>query len=353
MSDYNIGLVERSSTNGQSGPLHQSPDVTYAVEAHGLVKRYGDTIALAGIDLLVPVGTVTAVLGPNGASKTTAVRILTTLSKADEGDAVVAGYDVRTQATEVRRRIGLAAQDATVDHLLTGRENLVMLGELHQLSRKESAARAGVLLDDFSLADAADRVVSGYSGGMRRRLDLAATLVARPSVLFLDEPTTGLDPRGRSELWTVIDTLVDRGTTVVLTTQYLEEAERLADDIVVIDRGRVIARGDTRSLKRTVGGDQVQVVVADPARLADAARIVGRVTEFDPTVDAATRTITAPTIQGVETVVLVAQGLSQAGVAVDDLSLRQPTLDEVFMTLTGSTPDEAHADDDHAEEATS
>jgi len=354
VSDNNLGLVERCSTNEQSSRPHHtpqhSPGVSHAVEAHGLVKRYGSTTALAGIDLHVPVGTVTAVLGPNGAGKTTAVRILSTLTTADDGEAVVAGFDVRKQATEVRRRIGLAAQDATVDHLLTGRENLVMLGELHQLRRKESAARASVLLEDFSLTDAADRVVSGYSGGMRRRLDLAATLVARPSVLFLDEPTTGLDPRGRSELWTVIDTLVDRGTTVVLTTQYLEEAERLADDIVVIDRGRVIARGDTRSLKRTVGGDQVQVVVADEARLDDAARIVGQVTEFDPTVDVATRTITAPTNQGVETVVLVAKGLSEAGVAVDDLSLRQPTLDEVFMTLTGST---AHDDENNAEEATS
>ena len=235
-----------------------------------------------------------------------------------------------------------------------------MLGELHQLSRRESVERADGLLDDFSLAEAADRVVSGYSGGMRRRLDLAATLVARPRVLFLDEPTTGLDPRGRSELWTVIDTLVGRGTTVVLTTQYLEEAERLADDIVVIDKGRVIARGDSRTLKRTVGGDQVQVVVSNGERISEAARIVGRVAEFDPTVDVATRTITAPTNQGVETVVLVAQGLTEAGIAVDDLSLRQPTLDEVFMTLTGSPPDDPAAeniDDNHddptAEEATS
>jgi ABC-2 type transport system ATP-binding protein len=217
-----------------------------------------------------------------------------------------------------------------------------MLGELHQISRKESAARAATLLEEFSLSEAADRVVSGYSGGMRRRLDLAATLVSRPKVLFLDEPTTGLDPRGRSELWTVIDTLVDRGTTVVLTTQYLEEAERLADDIVVIDHGRVIARGDTRTLKRTVGGDQVHVVVADPSRLEDTARIVDQVTGFDSVTDVASRSITAPTNQGVETVVLVAKGLAEAGIAVDDLSIRQPTLDEVFLSLTGST---AHDDD--------
>ncbi len=245
--------------------------------ARGLVKRYGDTIALGGIDLEVPTGTVTAILGPNGAGKTTAVRILTTLSEADEGTALVAGFDVRSSGNEVRRRIGLAAQDATVDPLLTGRENLVMIGELHQLGRRDAEQRAAELLDQFSLADAADRVVSGYSGGMRRRLDLAATLVARPSVLFLDEPTTGLDPRARLELWAVLDTLVDTGTTLLLTTQYLEEAERLADDIIVIDQGRIIARGDSRKLKREVGGDHVQIVVTDPDQLDLAARVLGDV----------------------------------------------------------------------------
>ena len=211
------------------------------------------------------------------------MRILTTLTEADEGHATVAGFDVRTHRTEVRRRIGLAAQDATVDPLLTGRENLVMLGELHQFCRRESKARAAELLADFSLADAADRSRGGYSGGMRRRLDLAATLVARPQVLFLDEPTTGLDPRGRSELWTVLDTLVDLGITVLLTTQYLEEAERLADDIVVIDHGRIIARGDARKLKREIGGDHIQVVVVEPAHLAEAAAIVARITGNEPT----------------------------------------------------------------------
>ena len=332
MSENNTGLIERRSRQAAPAPS----GIAYAVDAKGLVKRYGDTVALAGIDLQVPVGTVTAVLGPNGAGKTTAVRILATLTQADEGTATVAGFDVGRQANEVRRRIGLAAQDATVDPLLTGRENLVMLGQLHQLSRKESAERARVLLEDFSLTEAADRVVSGYSGGMRRRLDLAATLMSRPSVLFLDEPTTGLDPRARAELWAVIDTLVDRGTTVVLTTQYLDEAERLADDIVVIDHGKVIARGDARTLKRTVGGDQVRVVVSDPDRLADAARIVEDVTGYDVVVDTASRTVTGPTGRGVETVVLVAQGLLRSRIGVDDLSLGQPTLDEVFLTLTGS-----------------
>jgi ABC-2 type transport system ATP-binding protein len=313
---------------------------SYAVRARGLVKRYGETTALAGIDLEVPTGTVTAVLGPNGAGKTTAVRILTTLSEPDEGEASVAGFDVRTQAGEVRRRIGLAAQDATVDPLLTGRENLIMLGELHQLSRGEAQSRAVELLEEFALTDAGDRVVSGYSGGMRRRLDLAATLVAHPHVLFLDEPTTGLDPRARKDLWEVLETLVCRGTTVLLTTQYLEEAERLADDIVVIDHGRIIARGDARKLKREVGGDHVQIIVTDPARLADAAHILGAATGLAPDVDEGTRSITAPTSLGVNAVIRVATALHEAEIDVEDLSLRQPTLDEVFLTLTGSVPEE-------------
>jgi ABC-2 type transport system ATP-binding protein len=316
-----------------------------AVEARGLVKHYGATTALAGIDLAVPTGTVTAVLGPNGAGKTTAVRILSTLSEPDEGTATVAGYDVRSQPAEVRRRIGLAAQDATVDPLLTGRENLVMMGELHQLSRKEAAGRAIQLLDEFSLTEAADRVVSGYSGGMRRRLDLGATLVAHPKVLFLDEPTTGLDPRARSELWTVLDTLVDTGTTVLLTTQYLDEAERLSDDIVVVDRGRIIAQGDSRSLKRQVGGDHVHVVVVELDEVPEAARIVARITGSEPRVDAAVRALTAPTTQGVAGLVVVAQALAEAGITVEDLSLRQPTLDEVFLTLTGARAGEDDIDD--------
>ena len=321
---------------------------SYAVEARGLVKHYGSTIALDGIDLEIPNGTVTAVLGPNGAGKTTAVRILTTLADADEGDATVAGYDVRTQGTEVRRRIGLAAQDATVDPLLTGRENLIMLGELHQLSRKEAAARATELLAEFSLTEAGERVTSGYSGGMRRRLDLAATLVARPEVLFLDEPTTGLDPRARTELWSVLDTLVDHGATLLLTTQYLDEAERLADDIIVIDRGRIIARGDARKLKREVGGDHVHAVVVEPAHVGDAAGVLARITGAEPRVDPAARSIIAPTTEGVDALVRVAQALSEARIPVDDLSLRQPTLDEVFLTITGSMLD----DDLEPEEAT-
>ncbi len=314
-----------------------------AVRARGLVKRYGtagaSTVALDGIDLEVRTGTVTAILGPNGAGKTTAVRILTTLSDADAGEATVAGFDVRTEGAEVRRRIGLAAQDATIDPLLTGRENLVMLGELHQLSRGEAARRAVELLDDFDLTDAGDRVTSGYSGGMRRRLDLAATLVARPQLLFLDEPTTGLDPRARRELWLVIDGLVDLGATVVLTTQYLDEAERLADDIIVIDRGRIIARGDARTLKRDIGGDHVHVVVVDPSQLEDASRIIAATVGAEPTVDAAARSVTVPTGEGIQALFAVAQALAVDRVVVEEASMRQPTLDEVFLTLTGATPE--------------
>ena len=307
-----------------------------AIEATGLVKRFGAKTALGGIDISVPVGTVTAVLGPNGAGKTTAVRILSTLSKADEGRATVAGFDVATDPTEVRRRIGLAAQDATVDPLLTGHENLVMIGELHQLARKEAKGRATELLEQFDLADAGSKVASAYSGGMRRRLDLAATLVARPQVLFLDEPTTGLDPRARNDLWAVLETLLGEGVTILLTTQYLEEADRLADDILVVDHGTVIARGDARSLKRQVGGDNIGVTITDVSRLGDVAAILGRVTGADPIIDHGARTATAPTTGGVAGLAAVANALAEAGHdEVEDLSLRQPTLDEVFLTLTG------------------
>jgi ABC-2 type transport system ATP-binding protein len=310
-----------------------------AVEAEGLVKRYGSELALAGVDLEVPAGSVTALLGPNGAGKSTTVRILTTLAVPDEGRATVGGFDVVGQGNEVRRRIGLAAQDATVDPLLTGRENLVMIGELHQLSRRAAKARAVGLLEQFALSDAADRVTSKYSGGMRRRLDLAAALVADPQVLFLDEPTTGLDPRARGELWTALDTLVDNGTTVLVTTQYLEEAERLADDIVVVDRGRVIAQGDARKLKSYVGGDHLHVVVTERAQMADAAALLTTVAGAQAAAEAETRTLTAPTNDGVASIVELAAAMAAAGIAVEDLGLRQPSLNEVFLTLTGSMPD--------------
>jgi ABC-2 type transport system ATP-binding protein len=312
----------------------------HGIEAVGLVKRYGEKLALAGIDLAVPAGSVTAVLGPNGAGKTTAVRILTTLAEADEGRAIVAGFDVATQAGEVRRRIGLAAQDATVDPLLTGRENLVMIGELHQLTRADARRRADALLEEFSLTDAGGKLVSAYSGGMRRRLDLAATLVPRPAVLFLDEPTTGLDPRARNELWGVLDTLVHHGTTVLLTTQYLEEAERLAEDIVVVDHGRIIAQGDSRSLKRQIGGDSIEVVLAGDDGLEVVAHALESATGATPVIDRANRTASAPAADGVATLATVATALAAAGVAVEDMGLRQPTLDEVFLTLTGSPADD-------------
>lgn len=315
-----------------------------AIHARGLVKRYGTSTALKGVDLDVPQGSVCGVLGPNGAGKTTAVRILTTLTAATEGTATVAGFDVATQADDVRRRIGLAAQDATVDPLLTGRENLVMIGELHKLGRAAAHARADELLEQFTLTDAGGRLAKEYSGGMRRRLDLAATLVARPDVLFLDEPTTGLDPRARNDLWDVLDQLVGGGATILLTTQYLEEADRLADEIVVIDHGTAIARGDARSLKRQIGGEQLEVVPLDAAHLPAVAALLERIGGSPATVDAGTRRVTARSSTGVAAVAEVAAALRAEGIAVEDLGLHQPSLDDVFLTLTGQpaepTPDE-------------
>lgn len=308
---------------------------TTAIEVQDLVKRYGDKVALDGVSFDVPRGTVCGLLGPNGAGKTTAVRVLTTLTAADAGRASVAGIDVAHDPGAVRRRIGLAAQDATVDGLLTGRENLIMIGELHHLGRRVSQARADELLEQFDLVDAGGRRAKTYSGGMRRRLDLAATLVARPEVLFLDEPTTGLDPRARNELWDVLETLVGEGATILLTTQYLEEADRLADDIVVVDRGRVIARGDARELKRQVGGAQAFATVADPGRVGDVAEIMERITGAAPGIDPATRLVHAPTDDGPRVVSRLADALAEEGVEVEDIGLRQPSLDDVFLTLTG------------------
>src|SRR4051794_21560089 len=314
------------------GAMTDSP----AIEAQGLVKRYGEKVALDGVDLEVPGGSVCGLLGPNGAGKTTAVRVLTTLTAPDAGSARVAGADVLADPVAVRRSIGLAAQDATVDGLLTGRENLVMIGELHHLGRRRARARAQELLEQFSLVDAAERVAKEYSGGMRRRLDLAATLVAEPDILFLDEPTTGLDPRARNELWGVLDQLVADGATILLTTQYLEEADRLADEIVVVDHGRVIARGDARSLKRNCGGDQLHVVVADIGDLSEVASMVERIAGAAPKIDPPTRSVTAPTDGGPAAVAVLAGELADRGIAVEDIGLRQPTLDDVFLTLTGA-----------------
>src|SRR3954454_14884740 len=269
-----------------------------AIEAHGLVKRYGEKVALDGVDLHVPRGTVSGLLGPNGAGKTTAVRILTTLTAPDAGRARVAGHDIHDDPVSVRRSIGFAAQDATVDNLLTGRENLMMIGELHHLGRRRARAKAVELLEQFSLTDAGDQLAKEYSGGMRRRLDLAATLVATPEILFLDEPTTRLDPRARNELWAVLAQLVGAGATILLTTQYLEEADRLADEIVVVDHGRVIARGDAASLKREIGGAQLHVVCVDVGALSTVAELVERIAEARPTLDPPTRSVSAPTDGG-------------------------------------------------------
>ena len=310
-----------------------------AIEASGLVKRYGDKLALDSVDLDVARGSVCGLLGPNGAGKTTAVRVLTTLTAPDAGTARVAGHDVLTAPAAVRASIGLAAQDATVDGKLTGRENLVMIGELHHLGRRRAKLRAGELLEQFSLVDAADKVCKEYSGGMRRRLDLAATLVGRPQILFLDEPTTGLDPRGRNELWDVLDGLVAGGATILLTTQYLEEADRLADDIFVVDHGRVIARGDARSLKRQVGGDQLHVVCVRAEDLEGTAELVERVSGTRATIDRPARSITAPTSGGAAALAALGGELADRAIDVDDLGLRQPTLEDVFLTLTGASPE--------------
>jgi len=308
--------------------------VSTAIEAHGLIKRYGANTALDGVDLDVARGSVCALLGPNGAGKTTAVRVLTTLTAPDAGSARVAGHDVMADPVAVRRSIGLAAQDATVDGLLTGHENLTMIGELHHLGRRNARTRADELLEQFSLADARDRLAKEYSGGMRRRLDLAATLVARPAILFLDEPTTGLDPRARNDLWDVLEGLLEGGATVLLTTQYLEEADRLADDIVVVDHGRVIARGDARSLKRQAGGDHLHVLCADRADVEAVTEIVARFASGRPMVD--DRAVTAPADGGVEAIARLAEALACEDIVIEDLGLRQPTLDDAFLTLTGA-----------------
>lgn len=307
----------------------------YAVEATGLRKTYGDVVALDGVDIRVPTGTVTAILGPNGAGKSTTVKILATLLEPDSGEAWVAGCNVLTQGHEVRQRVGLTAQDATLDEVMTGRENLVMIGKLYGLDKKTADERADKLLVEFGLADAGDNRASTYSGGMRRRLDLAATLIDNPQVLFLDEPTTGLDPRGRLDLWQVLDSLVATGTTILLTTQYLEEAERLAQDIVVIDHGRVIAQGDSATLKSQVGGDHVHVL---PVETADGERIqavMRRVTGHEPAADPTTNGVVVPVDKGLQSLVDIASALETEGIAVVDIGMRQPTLDEVFLELTG------------------
>jgi ABC-2 type transport system ATP-binding protein len=305
------------------------------IRASGLVKRYGEVTALDGLDLVVPEATVLGLLGPNGAGKTTAVRIFATLLEPDAGSAQVAGIDVATNPQGVRERIGLSGQSAAVDEYLTGFENLDMVGRLYGMGRRRSRERSRELLEMFALTDAGDRPSKTYSGGMRRRLDLAAALVAQPPVLFLDEPTTGLDPRSRTDLWGVIRDLVRQGTTVLLTTQYLEEADRLADKIVVIDHGTIIAQGAADELKAEVGGERVELVVETPADVVLALPVLTEVAVGEVQVDEHNRRLTAPVRGGAGVLVAVLRRLDAEGVTVLDVGLRRPTLDDVFLSLTG------------------
>ncbi|NED99122.1 ATP-binding cassette domain-containing protein [Phytoactinopolyspora halotolerans] len=311
-----------------------------AIVAEGLRKQYKEKRALDGFDLTVPPGMVYGLLGPNGAGKTTAVRILATLVKLDGGRAEVAGFDVAAKPRQVRRRIGFTGQFAAVDEVLTGRQNLRMFGRLFHLGAKDAVRRADELLEQFDLIDAANKGVKEYSGGMRRRLDLAASMILAPQVLFLDEPTTGLDPRSRNEVWESIRSLVSQGTTVLLTTQYLDEADQLAERIAVIDRGRVIADDSPAGLKNRIGGDRIEVVAYQTADLPAVAKAVSRAASAEPEIDDEGRKVHAEVRDRVAALTEVARSLQDQGLAIEDIGLRRPTLDEVFLTLTGHHAEE-------------
>jgi ABC-2 type transport system ATP-binding protein len=310
------------------------PIGTEAVIAEGVTKRFGKVRALDGMDLTVREGTVHGLLGPNGAGKTTIVRILTTLLRADSGRVRVAGFDVRRQGPRVRARIGLVGQHAAVDDVLSGRSNLILFGRLYGLPARAARRRAAALLDQFGLAEAAGQAVSAYSGGMRRRLDLASSLILAPDVLFLDEPTTGLDPRGRAEVWAAVRRLVAGGTTVLLTTQYLDEADQLADQISIIDTGRVIAEGSPAGLKSRLGGDRIDIILRRAADLGPAAALVAPITGTPPRTDPDTRTLSGPARHRVSALTDSLHVLHEAGITVEDIGIRQPTLDEAFLHLT-------------------
>jgi ABC-2 type transport system ATP-binding protein len=320
--------------------------MTEMIRTSGLVKRYGKVTALAGLDLAAPAGSVLGLLGPNGAGKTTAVRILTTLLEFDGGTATVAGIDVAAEPDKVRERIGLSGQTAAVDEYLTGYENLEMVGRLYHLGKRRSRERARELLERFELTDAGDRPAKTYSGGMRRRLDLAAALVAEPEVLFLDEPTTGLDPRSRAQMWETIQDLVRGGSTVLLTTQYMEEADRLADNVVVIDRGQVIAEGPPDQLKSKIGGERIEVVLADSVHIPVARSLLQELSAGEVRVDEQTCTVTAAITGGVDDLRRVLELLKDRSIPVDDVGLRRPSLDDVFLSLTGHVAEEEEASSD-------